>query len=407
VKGHLNRQELQHFIERKIDPSALLDVDEHLASCEICGAELDELLHDQHPSSEEPSVLGLDGAEGESHPKYEILADYADGNSNEVDREIVDVHLAGCTSCSAQISELRILRAQIASGEIRDDRTASRGGWWRMLVPAAAVLLLGLFAWLIFIPRETNPETAGVTVPVEELTPAPNIDEPANANGSKVDQGVLTDPISDGGRVIGLNENGELVGLDVSREVNDKLTRVLKGESIEVPRMAKDLATQRGVLMGDGDGVAFSLKSPVGKVIETDRPILRWEEFKDAESYEVNIFDESFNEVASSGKINTPSWTASPLPRGKVFQWQVTATKDGVETRSPVRPAPDARFMVISADAAAAIKKARSVQPRSNLLLGIAYAEAGMIDEAKAEFSALAKKNPNSATARRLLRILR
>ena len=160
--------------------------------------------------------------------------------------------------------------------------------------------------------------------------------------------------------------------------------------------------------MGDGQGVPFSLRSPVGKAIESDRPAFAWEALKDAESYEISIFDEAFNKVVSSGRITATSWASpSPLPRGRVYQWQVTALKDGVETRSPVRPAPDARFLVISSDAAAAIRQARSVRPRSNLLLGIAFAEAGMIEEARAEFNSLVRRNPNSATARRLLRSVR
>lgn len=383
----------------------LLEIDEHLAECKVCGSELDEILQGK-PSPDAFSALDLDSSGVDEHLDYELLANFVDGKSDEVDREIVEVHLNACESCSTQIAELKLLRAQINSGNRTEERPSLWVGWFRILIPVAAIVIVGIFAWFILAPRETNIETAGVSVPVEELPPPAELGGPTNTNRSNVVEPAIVDPINDGGRVIGLGPDGALVGLDLSSEFSDKLTRVLTGGSIDLPPAAKGLAAQRGVLMGEGEGVAFSLQSPVGKAIESNRPTFRWERFNDAESYEVDIFDESFNKVASSGKISSPTWTAAPLPRGKVFQWQVTATKDGVETRSPVRPAPDARFLVISSDAAAAIKRARAIQPRSNLLLGIAYAEAGMIEEARAELNALARKNRKSPVPQRLLRSL-
>ncbi len=51
-----------------------------------------------------------------------------------------------------------------------------------------------------------------------------------------------------------------------------------------------------------------------------------------------------------------------------------------------------------------AIETAKKKYGNSRLLLGILYADAGMLDEAEREFQALLKKNPGSALARKLLR---
>ena len=45
--------------------------------------------------------------------------------------------------------------------------------------------------------------------------------------------------------------------------------------------------------------------------------------------------------------------------------------------------------------------------PRSNLALGVFYANAGMVSEAEREFQTLAKQNPDSRIAAKLLRAVR
>lgn len=408
MTGHLKREQIQHFIDRQVDTGSLLDYDEHLASCEVCGAEMQAILRE----SVEGQRLEAD-AESADHLEYDVLSAYVDGEIDDVGREIVEVHTEDCGDCAQFVMELRQLRVQLIKDEAPVERVSWLGGWLaRLLVPAAAVLLLVALGWFLFALDRSTIESAGVTVLVEDL-PIP--DEIANdsnvlpnSNGTTANNKVIADPLNDGGGVVGLDANGELAGVALPGELAVELKRVLKGGDVEIPTAAKGLASSRGVLMGDGQGVPFSLKSPVGKAIESDRPTFVWEPLKDAESYEISVFDDQFNKVVSSVKIPTTSWKPpSPLARGRVYQWQVTAIKDGIETRSPVRPAPDARFLVIGADAAAAIRRARAVQPRSNLVLGIAYAEAGMLEEARTEFSALARRNPNSTTAKRLLRSVR
>ena len=87
----------------------------------------------------------------------------------------------------------------------------------------------------------------------------------------------------------------------------------------------------------------------------------------------------------------------------KIYTWQVTAVKDGKEFKSPERPAPDARFKIAGVQELAEIESIKRQFPKARLLLGIIYAEVGLLDEAAAQFEALRRQNPNSVQVRQLL----
>ena len=140
---------------------------------------------------------------------------------------------------------------------------------------------------------------------------------------------------------------------------------------------------------------------PLPQVVPTGSR-LSWEAVPGAESYSVEVYDLNFNRQASSGPLRGNQWTASRLPRGKTYIWQVTAVKDGKEIRAPQRPAPEARFRIVGSGIAAEIEAARRKRPVPHLLLGTLYAEAGMLKEALREFELLARKNPGSQLPRKL-----
>jgi hypothetical protein len=150
------------------------------------------------------------------------------------------------------------------------------------------------------------------------------------------------------------------------------------------------------------------LSNPIGNIIQSDRPTFRWRTLKDAESYVVEVYDANFNKVASSQPTQKTEWTSNaPLKRGAIYQWQVTAIKDGQEIKSPVRPAPEAKFKVLDAARADEIEQAKRKYKNSHLLLGILYANAGLLQEAENEFQVLLKQNPKSEAARKLLQKVR
>src|SRR6185503_19211757 len=106
--------------------------------------------------------------------------------------------------------------------------------------------------------------------------------------------------------------------------------RALTSQRIERSSQLQGLTRPSSALMGGNDRAQeFSVLEPAGIVLLSDRPTFRWTRFEGASDYLVEIYDEQFKLVMSSPQITTPSWTAAqPLPRGRVYSWQVKAVKD-------------------------------------------------------------------------------
>jgi hypothetical protein len=71
---------------------------------------------------------------------------------------------------------------------------------------------------------------------------------------------------------------------------------------------------------------------------------------------------------------------------------------------APVPPAPEAKFKVLEAALAEKIEEAKSTANDSHLLLGVLYAEAGLLADAEKEFLALQSVNPKSPVPNALLK---
>jgi hypothetical protein len=123
-----------------------------------------------------------------------------------------------------------------------------------------------------------------------------------------------------------------------------------------------------------------------------------------ATGYVVEIYDNQFNLVLSSPQLTGQSWAPpQSLARGKVYAWQVKAIKDGQEFTSPRPPAPQARFRILDQAKANELANARRAAGASHLILGLLYAEAGVLREAEQELRYVQKANPDSKVASSLL----
>jgi hypothetical protein len=148
--------------------------------------------------------------------------------------------------------------------------------------------------------------------------------------------------------------------------------------------------------------------APVSVVVLSDRPAFHWQARQAAEWYRVEVFDESFNEVASSGRIAGTVWIPEqPLARGRLYEWQVRALSGGREIQAPAPPRKEARFRIADSAIAARIDAARHVQPVSHRLVAILSAQAGLRDEAGREIDRLAAENPGSPVVEKLRASLR
>jgi hypothetical protein len=367
-------------------------------------------------------ILDIDPAASQ-HLTYDMFEAYVDGRVDDVDREIVDTHIVDCGECSYELNELLKLRDRGLESITSPTRSAEPGRmqtldlprWLIFAIPAAAAVLIAIIVWSMLpwqpverieiaeVPQSSNAPTPAIhTGELGNSAVNSNTDENANDGPSKP---VLT--LIDGSGKIEIDVNGNLTGLK-DPGMESAVRAALKDQSIEVSAIAKQLRPKSQVLMGNSSpGVPFALTGPVGKVVETDRPHFTWRPLNEAESYTVAVFDAAFNKVAESPPLQQTMWTPSAkLKRGTIYQWQVTAVKGGEEIKSPVMPAPEAKFKVIdgaSANQLAAAKRSGG----SHLVLGILYANAGILDDAEREFQALAKQNPNSTVVRKLLQIIR
>ncbi len=110
MSAHLSAQEQTALISRKLaqrPPSRqLAEVFAHLAECAVCRDGLNELRnHAMHLSD----TIEWTPA----HLEFEQLAGYVANKLGEVEREIADNHLAACDFCALEVQELTGLQSDL------------------------------------------------------------------------------------------------------------------------------------------------------------------------------------------------------------------------------------------------------------------------------------------------------
>jgi len=146
-------------------------------------------------------------------------------------------------------------------------------------------------------------------------------------------------------------------------------------------------------LRGDVSEARFRVVAPVATAVLSDRPVLRWTALASDAAYVVRLHDETTGAMISSPPVRSVEWTPdAPLTRSDTYVWQVESSNQGQEYTAPAPPAPPATFIVLDAATAARLADA----PASHLVRGILYADAGALDDAQREFSALSAQNPTS-----------
>lgn len=445
---HLTTQQVERYLKRAMTPVEILDAGDHLAACAECRGQVAKA------SMMDARFAGLrddfkrQAREPVEHLNYERLAAYVDDHLDEVEREIVDSHLAVCASCKEELRDLFAFKETVFEDKpptIAKEETPrafwgrARALWsrpavgarWGLAAATVALVLIALVAWLALRKQNDSPVVrleqtpsptatqspspqASPSITREELTPTPTpevqptaqpalppIDNPERAP-------VLV--LNDNGEQIKLDEQGKLVGLENLLPSEQQAVRnaLLTGR-LEAPAILKDLRGKDGTLMGDLDAEkSFKVLSPAGTVVLSSRPTFRWQALPGATSYTVKIYDTNFNVIASSDVVTSTQWAPSmPLAPDKVYTWQVVAVKDGQEVISPAPPAPDIRFRVLSAAQTEEVERSLASSRNSHLARGVIYARRGILDDAEREFEILLRENPRSSAARKLLNNVR
>jgi hypothetical protein len=217
--------------------------------------------------------------------------------------------------------------------------------------------------------------------------------------------------LKDGASQVRLDTEGKLSGVEqLPLAYQQMVKRALSSQEFDRSPLLAGLTPTEGVPRGSGEevGSRFFLIEPVRTVTLSEHPTFRWARLTGATSYIVEVYNEEFDPVASSPRLSQPRWKmAQTLKRGAIYYWQVKAIKDGKEMISPQPPAPQVKFRVLDEAKASELWRARQDYGSSHLVLGLLYAEAGLLDEAEAEFRSLQKDNPGSDIAVQLLKRVR
>lgn len=397
---HLTQETFVRYRTGALDPDDLLAVDDHLAECVECQGRAVDAVTAASPAAKVADVI----ARGRhvQHCTYETLEAHVDGRLEALEADRVVAHLAECRECQEDLGDLRQARAMLEH-EMQSAGTVSglAAFWTRPRFRVAGVLVLAsIVLGLALVPllRTQTPDFQVAREPRQPLPPSP-----AGPDRSPTPAPTTLATLRDGDRSVVLTGDGKLQGVpDVSPAVRDSVIDALKNARVMVVATS-GIAGAPQTLRGPGSVDEFRVLEPAGRRIETERPTFRWTAHTGARTYRVDVLDTSLNRVASSGDISAMEWTpASPLQRGVIYTWQVTATTTEGAVHAPAPPAPEARFAILDAMAAAEIAHVRRTSPDSHLVLAVLYARAGMPDDAQHELDALVRRNPESALARDL-----
>lgn len=417
---HLTQKQIEDYSQNLLNASELLAASDHLAACETCRTRVEAALNVDAAFFAMHDAAFVDNGQPGTHLSSEQTAAYADKDLSAEELQFVTDHLSSCEQCTLAVDDLRAFRNEIAPSLDREYGPAQvapivRQSWGQRFfsvfklspVPAfagaaLAVLMLAFIGWIIWrTPKEENRE-------VVVVAPAPSV-QPSVVPSVEVQREPVpvVAQLNDGAGTVSLDNEGKLSGADhLSPSYQDLVKRALLSQRIERSPQLQGLTRPPSTLMGANEpGREFSVLEPAGVVLMTDRPVFRWSKFEGASGYVVEIYDEQFKLVTASPELTTLSWTTTQsLPRGRVYSWQVKATRDGEETTVPRPPAPQAKFRVLDQAKVNELARAKRAYGTSHLTLALLYAEAGLLREAEQELRVLRRANPNSDVVRNLVR---
>ena len=433
MSEHLSQSQLAGYSGRTLDTDELLAVDGHLASCDVCHERLTGML----PAAAKPAAgLSLQPDAGPFHLDYEQhLESYVDGKLNDIDREIVDSHVAECSRCADELRDLLAFKEQPIAA-VTGDASVTSAPWkqwlpqWPVLsnpawaaaaVIAVFMLAIAVLLWTTNSTSQLEQVQTGSPEPDKQSgQPAPAPTEQARnsstqspdnrADSTASPRGEILFALNDAGGQVAVNQRGQLEGLEeLPTELKESVEKVLAERRLRPSPALAGWPTGAGQLR---DGLetqsTFVPLAPTDVVLETDRPAFRWRALEGARNYSVTIFDAKLRLVASSGPVTGTEWTMpNSLARGVTYSWQISASKDGETVVSPKPPLPQARFRILDQAAVVALANLKRSAGSSHLAMGVFYWKHGLIEDAEREFQALAAANPNSNVARELLKSVR
>jgi hypothetical protein len=411
MNTHLSAEEIRNYLARRMMRGDYVKAGEHVHQCRTCYQNFLTELETRFPIE-----IDLDELAGlrDWHPGAEELAAYLEGLTDELDSDCIGLHLEECSLCRPTLQRPSYPREYSRSHHHRGKQQTPD---WKQYHPglqhmaskrlriagiAAVVIVVALTLWAVLHP---TPETTKVAeVPPQEAVPSkePSSEQPAPTPppGSKDDPstGRLAAP-----KIAGVPKLGEHQPERQPDEVETALiAELVMPSSIERLDRTPAVVTRGNRVPAE----SFSIVSPFATLIGTDRPTFRWSALEGVESYRVLVFDDALHLVSTSGRLTETEWMMrDQLKAGRVYAWTVTALKNGKEITSPPSPA-RAEFEVLAKSEIAKLNS-RITGTASRALRGVAYAKAGLLDDADREFHAYLADHPSDYRIRKLLETIK
>ena len=436
---HVAKAEMERFCAKTLPEAELLSIGQHIAQCEGCHVQFAEELRRHNASTGVAFTLAPEFWFQHDHIDFDQLVGIAEKNLDNLQQEIVNIHLEACEKCHEDVrsflefrqktaQEMRVSYAGIGSESVRPAKPLVN--WWPKPALAAAAVLLVITAIVLvaaLLRRRDTPIEAKKNEPSQiSATPSPtpnsvNAFNPPVASGTQlplphrdVSPNATNTPTTlasfkDKSGDIYLDRDRRIVGLDSLPDMSRRdVAEAVVAEKISRPEILNELAAGDSTLRGNNIGPAFKLVSPQRIVIVEDRPTFKWRQLPGATSYRVYVGDARGHEAATSVPLSpdTAEWTPpNRLNRGQIYSWSVVAVLDGKEIVAPGSSSPEMKFQILSDSSLKQLTEIKNT--RSHLALGVFYSKVGLLADAEREFQKLVQLNPQSQAAAKLLRSVR
>jgi hypothetical protein len=375
---HLEKSELKLYGLRELRaPQAALVV-AHLAECEQCMKEYRAMFTETTIVDRGFPLAFEDEIDGEPfHLDFdEHLKPYVDRVIDDLDKEIVEGHIQGCSYCAEMLRDLQEFSERISGPPLQVTKPKpglleilySAATFRRWIVAFSLLIILGTgAAFWYFSTTFANREIATVDPPSQ-----PAVELAATDAGTSNTQ-----------------DTAELAAPPNSAAES-------KFVPIRLPAFLGSLRSDPpGALRGEGKLAAITVTSANGVAVRST-PRLNWKAIPGIGSYDVSIYDADDNLAGERKAVTGSSWSFPNLAKGKIYKWQVTANSAAGSADVSYRG--QGSFYLISSAEEARIEAARDAIEK-----GRALAEAGLVREAAAEFRRVKPGDPRSKAAQAYL----
>src|SRR3954468_687146 len=110
MKQHLSDEQIDKLLSRTLPPSELLQVDDHLAACEMCMQRVTR-LNQRAVLKVQDQMFGSNV--DDDHLSYDLMSRFVDETLDGPELELVKLHRETCAECSHELDGLNNLRAAL------------------------------------------------------------------------------------------------------------------------------------------------------------------------------------------------------------------------------------------------------------------------------------------------------